>query len=818
METYYNRYLPDQKERLLKDIDSLFTEPEFSNVHQNVFMGLDDSMKTAYVEKWVAALERFGMDGAEPIITDSGQLAWKAGAGNQPIVRKVKEITEEFKDYVQNFNYQTIDGIAFNDRGELTLQSTNLVKQKIAQQLVDVYGPAKMMEAVQRMFSITQKPQTFAGQLIEKFYRPFYAAQKAWMTLGRGPGFVARNVLGGSWNNSLAGVGRTHAIESSRVLIARGRAQKQVQEFIKSRGALLDPQEISEVYKQNMRKELGRSFSSEDVDRLMESWKIFAENGLAADRESAKLYGQILRGVNREGRTVGFGSTSELAGRRVRIREGAGTTSVPNEIVYDDDLSRAERIIESLTDNPWIQGVMAPMVERSEDYLRFAAFLKGVDEIGLEPVESGVRGYAASSWVKATQFDYADLSEFEQSLKMIVPFWTWTRYNVPLQIRAMVQQPGRIATALRFHESLGRMFDEDEDTISPSYIAERFGIVIPERYFEWMPEWMRPKGDVSLSLTYGEPLADVNELFRDPTFPKRESLKDFLRPGQVVNVRNIRESLNPVLAAVSEAQKAMQEGGDPRNVEDAPGWARLMGLSRDDPTEPGRKIASRPLLEFFRNVAPPIGIAERIVPWLAGGEREPGRWTTSIISSMFGLPLSTIDDWKKASEMARRTDFIQSQMKGEFGAEWEYRNEMISRLLQEGAPVEFIEALNMREMKDTEIDVLKAVHTWRMLRRVELLAESGVPEDEIVAALSAYVPPGSKAESMVQLIWKYLPKPATDFSTGARTYGLKPVTRVDLEQIGLTVNDVRNMTEDEQKNLIYWVNRNRGWLGPQTSR
>lgn len=821
VENYYNRYLPDQKARLIQDIDSIFTEPEFSGIHQNVFTGFDDDMKTAYVEKWVQALSRFGMDGAEPVITESGQLAWKAGAGNQPIVRVVREVTEEFKEFVQNFNYQTIDGIALNERGELTVQSTNLVKQKIAQQLADVYAPAKMAEAIQRMFSVTQKPQTFAGEIIEAFYKPFYVAQKAWMTLGRGPGFVARNVLGGSWNNSLAGVGRQHATESGRVLIARGRAQKQVQEFIKKKGMLLDPEEIAEVYKQNLRKELGRSYSDSEVDRLMEAWQLFSDNGLAGNRESARLYGQILRGMNREGKTVGFGSKQiDVGGRKVRIREGTGTTDTPNEVVYDDELSWGQRIIESFTDNPWIRDVMSPMVERSEDYMRFASYLKGIQEIGLEPAETGARGYAASAWVKATQFDYADLSEFEQSLKFVVPFWTWSRYNVPLQIRAMVQQPGRIATALRFQESLGRMFDEDEDSISPSYIADRFGISIPERYFEWLPEWMRPKGDVTLGLTYGEPLADVNELFRDPTFPQRDRWQDWVKPGQVVSVRAVAQSLNPFGIALSEAQRAMQEGGsfDSRNVEDAPNWARALGLAREDPTEPGRYIASRPLMEFFRNVAPPVGMAERTIPWVAGGDREPGRWTTTIVSSMFGLPVATTDDWKKASAMAQRTDFIQSQMKGEFGAEWQYRNEMISRLLAEGAPVEFIEALNLRDMKDNEIDVLNAVHTWRMLRRVELLIDNGVPEDEIIAALSAFVPEGSKSESLVQMIWKYIPKPSSDFTTGSQTFGLKPVSRTDLEQLGLTVNDVRNMSEEEQKNLIYWANRNRGWLGPQTSR
>lgn len=817
-DAYYRNYLPAKKQEVLDDIDSLFTQKEFANLHMNVFGQLSDGEKTAYVEKWLRTLDKFGMAKSEAIITESGNPAYKAGMGTQPLVRWVQETTEDFKDYIVNFDLTTIDGLRFDAAGNVAQESTVLVKSKIAQQLVNVYAPAKMMEAVQKMFSVSQKPQTFAGELIEKYYKPIYAIQKAWMTLGRGPGFVMRNMLGGAWNNSLAGVGVQHTSRSAKVIIARMRAQKAVQQIQKSKGTLFDPMEIAELYQQNMRRELGRSFDDATVNELMDAWEAFSRNGLAGNRESAALYGQILRGLNREGRSRGFGSRRRnIGGYRVRIRENTGSIDMPTEIVLDDDLSRAERILERMTDNWWISDVMSPMVERSEDYMRFAAFLKGVQEVGLEPERTGVRGYAASAWVRTTQFDYADLSDFEQSLKMIVPFWTWTRYNVPLQIRAMIHQPGRVATALRFHESLGKLFDEDEDAISPSYIADRFGITIPEEKFEMLPEWMRPKGDVTLNLTYGEPLADINELFRDPTFPQRDSLKDWLSPGQVVNIRAAAQNLNPIIAAVSEAQRAFSEGSafESRNVEEAPGWARALGLAREDPTEPGKYIVSRPLMEFFRNVAPPVGLAERLIPWV-GGERSPGRWTTSVVSSLFGLPVATTDDWKKASAMQQQADFIQKQMKGEFGPEWEYRNELISRLLQEGAPVEFIESLNMRDMENDEVDVLRAVHTWRMLRRVELLIEGGVPEDEIVAGLSAYVPEGSQAESLLQLIWKYVPKPSTDFSTGARTFGLKPVSRSDLEALGLTVNDVRNMSENEQRQLIYLVNRNRGWQGPTT--
>jgi hypothetical protein len=119
-------------------------------------------------------------------------------------------------------------------------------------------------------------------------------------------------------------------------------------------------------------------------------------------------------------------------------------------------------------------------------------------------------------------------------------------------------------------------------------------------------------------------------------------------------------------------------------------------------------------------------------------------------------------------------------------------------------------------MADDEVDVNKAVYAWRMLRRLELIMENGTPEDEVLAALSAFVPEGGKLESLTQVIWDYVPKPSSDFQTGVNQFGLQPVTRRDLEELGLTLQDVRDMTEDQQRRLVYIVNRDKGWTGPKS--
>lgn len=812
---WQNFYLPDEFDKLAREISAINSQPMFVPDRIVDFVGLSELEKADWVEGWMNALARFDQDGYELVLTRSGMPAFARGMGKQNLVSEQERIAPKFTEWLGRGGYMDIQGVQINELGEPTVASQKIIKQKIAEQMANDFAPAKFMQSIQRMFEAAQSPQTSGSRLYNDFYKPIYSAQKAWMTLGRGPGFVARNILGGSWNNWLAAVGREHNFKSAAIVRATRIAQVDVQKSIEKLGTQVDPSQVGELYRQEVRKQLSNSYSGEELDNLLEAWYLFSKNGLAGNRDTARLYGELYRS------TIGRGTRQpqrRLADQNFRVQE-KGDNSGLFEVLRDEDMSGTEKFLEAAAgENWWIRDFMAPKVEISEDYMRFAAFLKGIDEVGLEP-DSFIRGYAASQFVKTTQFDYADLSEIEQALKLFVPFYTWTRYNVPLQVRAVIQQPGKVAQALRIHESLGAMFGEEEDTLSPSYVADRFGITIPEgnALLQMLPEWMRPKGDVTLNLTWGEPISDINQIFRDPAYAARVGGLRGLASGGVVNWRELAQQLNPIVAAASSAQQALGEAGrmDGRNVEEAPRWARALGLAREDPTEPGTFISNRSLLEAIRNTVPLAGQLERTIPYL-GSERHEGRWTTSVISALFGLPVATIDDWKKASEMDRRSSFVQQQMKAEFGPEWAYRNEMIRRLTLEGASNDFIASLNLRDFSDNEVDVLRAVHTWRTFRRVEMLIENGVPEDEIIAALSAFAPEGSKVESLVQLIWKYVPKPPGDFETGERQFGLKAITRKDLQELGLNTNDVRNMTEEEQRNLVYWVNRNKGWTGPQS--
>ena len=72
-------------------------------------------------------------------------------------------------------------------------------------------------------------------------------------------------------------------------------------------------------------------------------------------------------------------------------------------------------------------------MESIEDFHRMAAFRKYYAELG---------GEGARDYVNMVHFNYSDLSQMEQKLKKLVPFYVWTRNNIPLQMQMLLEHPG----------------------------------------------------------------------------------------------------------------------------------------------------------------------------------------------------------------------------------------------------------------------------------------------------------------------------------------------------------------------------------------
>ena len=87
------------------------------------------------------------------------------------------------------------------------------------------------------------------------------------------------------------------------------------------------------------------------------------------------------------------------------------------------------------TDNFALTRAGARVMEGTEDFMRMSMFIEYFDEA------TPGSGKFAREMVNGTHFDYSDLTAFETKIKSIVPFYVWTRRNLPLQLRQAIEQP-----------------------------------------------------------------------------------------------------------------------------------------------------------------------------------------------------------------------------------------------------------------------------------------------------------------------------------------------------------------------------------------
>ena len=626
-------------------------------------------------------------------------------------------------------------------------------------QRLGIFAPETVIGDIKNIYRVQQRPEGFA-KFVDEFYRPFYAWQKALMTSQRGPGYVLRNIQGGMWNAYLIGTSARHFRTAGAVKVAEAQARH------RAKRAFPDERQIrerAERAQEEFQKILRDKFGDKRGAELSELWLMFERRGL--------------RGREISSRTPGTQAVAQASG------ELSGDLS---RTILDADQNAVQRAAEWGTSHWWAR-TMGDMAQGSEDYLRFSAFLRGVELYGFED-----GGRAAGLIVRASQFDYADLSPFEaEFVKMLIPFYTWTRNNVPLQFRAMISEPGKIMRAIRLNDALADAFGDPDDPEEPlpAYVRERFGWRVREDVM------VGPDQDaISAGMVFGEPLVDINRLFGTPTRPGGWGLS-------TLNWREVANNINPTFRALAPTVTAMElsTGGTLPREEEAPAWAQALRLGRVTPD--GERVMNARALRVARDIVVPLGMAERYAPQLLGNERMQRRWYTSMGSAILGLPVSTLDPFQTTAEMRTQERRLRSQLTREMGDNYPERLAYVRAALELGAtPQEFQfireTLLDGRDVKDVpleELDVWRMRDTINFLRRVEQLRQRGVPDESI------------------RLMAEYF-TPRTDMEMGVRAGGVQPLTAEQLAEVGETPESVARMNEQQLGDVVArYAARNPGW-------
>ena len=105
-----------------------------------------------------------------------------------------------------------------------------------------------------------------------------------------------------------------------------------------------------------------------------------------------------------------------------------------------------------------------------EDGFRFAHYI-GKKEQGLSPEDAMLS-------VKKYLFDYGELTDFERKvMKRVIPFYTWSRKNIPLMMEGVARDPSKFNEIGRALRSADAQFNDDP--LEPDYFKEITKIRLP---------------------------------------------------------------------------------------------------------------------------------------------------------------------------------------------------------------------------------------------------------------------------------------------------------------------------------------------------
>ncbi len=335
----------------------------------------------------------------------------------------------------------------------------------------------------------------------------------------------------------------------------------------------------------------------------------------------------------------------------------------------DADLNKFQRAANKSVDWWWADK-SKEWAAMTEDFVRYAAFIRGIRQYGAED-----GGRTASILSRALHFDYGDLSPFEDKWMRgtLIPFYVWSRNNVPLQIRALIKDPGKMNKVGITKDSLEDVWGDDEMDMVPEWMRDKFGFV---------SQFGANKLGHRLLIGLETPASDINSWLKVGS------------PGEVTRsmLRNLGSNVSPVFKFPLEqvggsdwhTGAQLDEGGSL-----APSWMSVIpGATWEDAH--GRQRMHHTVDKLLKDVAPPVGQAMRLIPGL-GAPDLADRRMTSWLSTLAATPLATQSPRQEAGEMLQRAETFQRRL----GQTDQPLVEQARELLKQGYPPEVV-----REMLD----------------------------------------------------------------------------------------------------------------------
>ena len=274
---------------------------------------------------------------------------------------------------------------------------------------------------------------------------------------------------------------------------------------------------------------------------------------------------------------VGFTISADVAGRKINLR--------PVQLTRD-------------------------LNQLMEEFVRIAPIVTGLRKYGNNPGGAN----SAIMLMKAAQFDYSDLSDFERRyLRRALPFYTYMKNNVSAQARVLFNDSERVRRNLAFWGAVKDVMSDEngENYVIPDYISEMWGFLIDEdirKKFvdsKYTPWWLDELAQNPIAFRPESPVLDIERYSKGGLGGFKDELIS---------------SSNPLAKAIIQSlvtESNLFSGRDYTNEDPAPNWyvaldriipGNILGVNTN---EKGEKVAPGQWVDAIKTILPQIGTIER---------------------------------------------------------------------------------------------------------------------------------------------------------------------------------------------------------------
>lgn len=180
------------------------------------------------------------------------------------------------------------------------------------------------------------------------------------------------------------------------------------------------------------------------------------------------------------GKDIKIGNLSSDEIRHAFEVFGVNETEILNEMATDSLYKQIKNKIDKPeTPLQKLGKKIAPVNAFSDDFFLYKGIRKtqgSIEEMSrfiniATHLERGEDLATAIEWTNKALFDYSDLSKFETDvMKRVIPFYTFMRKNIPLQIKNAGDNIGKTKVLLNIYTELNGMQSEKENALRPDYL------------------------------------------------------------------------------------------------------------------------------------------------------------------------------------------------------------------------------------------------------------------------------------------------------------------------------------------------------------